>query len=135
MMCAACSAAIPAFLDGTLSGPDREHLVSHVQICETCRVHVHHALNARGYISCRDVVDLVTAYLEDALAQDERARFEQHLAICPPCGVYLDQMRQTIRALGTLSEEVLSDQVQLQLLMAFRDWTRTEPSAAPPPHQ
>jgi anti-sigma factor RsiW len=129
MTCSDCAALIAAFLDETLQEPDRERMLGHLQTCAACRLHLHQAYNARGTITCRDVVDLVSAYLEEELSADERVRFEQHLAICPPCRVYVDQMRQTIQALGPLSEEALPEAVKLDLLAAFRNWTK--PTAAP----
>jgi anti-sigma factor RsiW len=76
-----------------------------------------------GELSCRDVVEMVTDYLEDALPPEVRLRVELHLAMCPGCLAYLDQMRATLRVLGTLSEAPLEPAVREQLLRAFRDWT------------
>ena len=52
----------------------------------------------------------------------DRKRFEEHLAICPGCQTYLDQMRQTVRAVGHLSEESMPSDAKNALLQAFRDW-------------
>lgn len=73
---------------------------------------------------CRELVELVTDYLEDRLSARDRARFEAHLAECEYCETYLEQMRQTIRALGRLPEESLSPEARDALLTAFRDWSR-----------
>ena len=73
---------------------------------------------------CRELVELVTDYLDGRLPPADRARFEAHLADCEYCETYLDQMRQTIRALGRLPEESLSDEARDALLAAFRDWSR-----------
>jgi anti-sigma factor RsiW len=70
-----------------------------------------------------DWVELVTDYLEGALPQAELTRVEAHLAICEGCQAYLDQMRVTIRALGHLPPESLSEDAQRTLLAAFRDWS------------
>jgi anti-sigma factor RsiW len=75
-------------------------------------------------MSCRELVELVTDHLEDRLSLRDRARFEAHLAECEDCETYLEQMRQTIRALGHLPEESLSDGARDALLRAFRDWAR-----------
>jgi anti-sigma factor RsiW len=75
-------------------------------------------------ITCRELVELVTDYFEDALPRRERTRFEQHIAACDFCTIYLEQMRQTRRALGTLTEESISPQAREELLGAFRDWVR-----------
>ena len=73
---------------------------------------------------CRELVELVTDYLDGRLPPADRARFEAHLADCEYCETYLDQMRQTIRALGRLPEESLSDEARDALLAAFRGWSR-----------
>jgi anti-sigma factor RsiW len=68
------------------------------------------------------VVEIITDYLEDALPADERRRVEEHLAICEGCTNYLEQMRETIRLTGMLTEEQIPDEQKQQLLEAFRDW-------------
>jgi anti-sigma factor RsiW len=73
-------------------------------------------------ITCRELVELVTDYLEDALPADRRTRFEHHLAACDSCATYLDQMRETRRALGSLTEDSISGDARDALLHAFRGW-------------
>jgi anti-sigma factor RsiW len=73
-------------------------------------------------LTCEEFVELVTDYLEGRMAPAERARFEEHLAICDGCQAYLEQMRETLAALGRLPEEELSDEARDALLAAFRDW-------------
>lgn len=73
---------------------------------------------------CQELVELVTDYIEDRLAPIDRARFEAHLAQCDACVTYLEQYRQTIRALGRLPEESLSADAREALLAAFRGWSR-----------
>jgi anti-sigma factor RsiW len=75
-----------------------------------------------GQLTCRDFVELVTDYLEGRMGPGARARFEDHLALCPGCDAYLDQMRRTLAALGSLPEERLSGDARAALLTAFRDW-------------
>jgi len=75
-------------------------------------------------MACRELVELVTEYLEDRLAPSDRARFEAHLTACEACRTYLEQFRQTVRALGRLPEESLSPEARNALLAAFRDWPR-----------
>ena len=72
-------------------------------------------------LACQEVVELVTAYLEDALDQDDRERFEEHLVFCDGCDNYLKQMRTTIRLTGRVEHE-LPDELQAELLEAFRGW-------------
>ncbi len=79
-------------------------------------------------LSCKELVELVTEYLEDTLPTAARARFEAHLATCPGCRVYLDQVRQTVRALGKLAEEAIPPEARRELLQAFRNWKRAGPT-------
>ncbi len=76
-------------------------------------------------LTCADFVELVTAYLERSLTAEVEATFVEHLAACEGCERYLDQLRDTIRRLGTLPPESLPAQVRQELLTAFRDWPRT----------
>ena len=73
-------------------------------------------------ITCQEVVELVTDYLEGQLDRATRAEIEVHLSLCEGCATYLDQMRQTIRELGRVPVEGLSDRAQRDLLAAFRDY-------------
>ncbi len=73
---------------------------------------------------CRELVEVITDYLEDRLSPRDRARFEAHLAECEACRTYLEQFRQTIRALGRLPEESLSSEAKDALTAAFRGWRR-----------
>jgi anti-sigma factor RsiW len=75
-------------------------------------------------LSCRELVELVTDYLEGALPPEERRRFEAHLDGCDGCQDYLEQMRQTIRATGMLSEEAIAPEARAALLALFRAWKR-----------
>jgi predicted anti-sigma-YlaC factor YlaD len=78
----------------------------------------------REYLTCREMVELVTEYIEGTMPLRLRAIFEAHLSVCPGCTAYLDQMRQTIRVLGKLTEEAIAPQVRDELLKAFQDWKR-----------
>jgi predicted anti-sigma-YlaC factor YlaD len=73
-------------------------------------------------MSCQELVELVTEYLEGTLPAPDRVRFEEHLAVCTGCRNYLDQMRQTIRISGTLTEASLSEPMKEELLDLFRAW-------------
>jgi anti-sigma factor RsiW len=75
-------------------------------------------------LTCREVIDLLTDYVEDALPAEERRRVEAHLAICDGCTTYLEQVRETIRLTGMLTEEQIPDEEKQRLLAAFRDWTQ-----------
>ena len=70
------------------------------------------------------MVEIITDYLEEALQPEDRRRVEEHLAICDGCTTYLEQMRETIRLTGMLSEEQIPEEHKRQLLDAFREWRR-----------
>jgi anti-sigma factor RsiW len=73
-------------------------------------------------LTCQEFVELVTDYLEGRMSPAGRARFERHLALCGGCQAYLDQMRETLAALGRLPQEELSGEARDALLAAFRGW-------------
>jgi len=75
-------------------------------------------------LSCQELVELVTDYLEGALPDELHERFDEHIAHCSGCRAYLEQMRATIRATGTLTPESLSPDAESALLDAFRNWKR-----------
>jgi anti-sigma factor RsiW len=75
-------------------------------------------------LPCQEHVELVTDYLENRLPRGTRARFETHLAQCSGCRTYLEQMRQTIRALGRLPTESIEPEARDRLLEVFRNWKR-----------
>ena len=73
-------------------------------------------------MTCRELVELVTDYLEDALSELDRARFEEHIALCPMCEVHLEQLRITVRELGSLRERDIDPAVLAELQERFRSW-------------
>lgn len=73
-------------------------------------------------LRCQEVVEIVTDYLEGAMSEADRARFEEHLSICDGCTSYVQQMRQTIRLTGMLTEEQIPEERKAKLLAAFRGW-------------
>ena len=80
-------------------------------------------------LACQQVVELVTEYLEGALSRADRRRFEYHLRHCPNCTAYLEQMRATIVATGTLRAEDLAPEVLDEFTELFRGW-RSEDGGA-----
>lgn len=72
--------------------------------------------------TCREIVELITEYLEARLPLEARTRLEQHLVFCDWCRVYLQQIRQTIRVAGAVSEESFSPEKREELVRLFRDW-------------
>ncbi len=81
-------------------------------------------------LTCAEMVTLMTEYLEGTLSAEARARFEAHLMKCDGCDRYLEQMRQTLRAVGTLNEQNIAPESKEKLLEAFRDWKRAHPEVA-----
>ena len=76
---------------------------------------------ATDELACRELVELVTDYLEGRLDSADRERFEAHLAECDGCATYVEQMRQTLAALGRIPEESVSPQARAELLQIFDD--------------
>ncbi|HWM06332.1 MAG TPA: zf-HC2 domain-containing protein [Actinophytocola sp.] len=70
-------------------------------------------------IACNELVELLTEYLEGVLPADEVAAAEQHLRDCELCQTYLDQLRATITALGSVPTPTLSDDTIDALLATF----------------
>jgi hypothetical protein len=77
--------------------------------------------HAPDKMNCTEFVELVTDYLEGRLPAGTAAEFETHMEVCPPCLRYLDQMRTTLEALGTLPEESIPDGAREAILHAFAD--------------
>ena len=75
-------------------------------------------------LTCHEVIDLLSNYIEGALTGDDRRRVDEHLALCDGCATYLEQMRETIRLSGMVSEEEVPETDKAALLDAFRDWRR-----------
>jgi anti-sigma factor RsiW len=79
---------------------------------------------ASSWLTCAQLVELVTDYLEGAMQPSERLEFEEHIAGCAPCRVYVAQMRDTVARVGLLREEDVPEEAISSLLEAFRDWRR-----------
>ena len=58
----------------------------------------------------------------DEVLPEFRERFEAHLGVCPDCREYVDQVRESVRALGGLPEDALSAATRDELLRAFTGW-------------
>jgi anti-sigma factor RsiW len=76
----------------------------------------------KGMLTCQEMVELVTDYLEGRLDDAARERFEAHVAECDACTLYIEQMRQTIVALGHIPAETVSPEAERELIAAFRNW-------------
>jgi anti-sigma factor RsiW len=73
-------------------------------------------------MDCNELVELVTAYLDGSLDLDTRARFDMHLLECDGCENYLQQLRETVRALGKIRHDELDPAFRGRLLDAFKDF-------------
>lgn len=70
-------------------------------------------------LTCREIAELVTDYLEGRMGLGDRMRFRMHVAMCKPCRRYVEQMRQTIAALGQLPPDT---DMPPELIDHFRAW-------------
>jgi anti-sigma factor RsiW len=75
-------------------------------------------------LTCHEVIELLSNYIDGALSPDDRRRVDEHLALCDGCATYLEQMRETIRITGMVTEEQVPEPDKNALLDAFRDWRR-----------
>jgi anti-sigma factor RsiW len=73
-------------------------------------------------LTCHEVIELLSNYIDDALSPADRRRVDEHLALCDGCATYLEQMRDTIRLSGMVTEEQVPEDEKAALLAAFRDW-------------
>jgi anti-sigma factor RsiW len=73
-------------------------------------------------IVCRQAVELVTDYLEGTLSRRDRRRFEAHLRGCVNCSAYLEQIRMTIAATGSIRPDELTPEAQADLIELYRRW-------------
>lgn len=78
-------------------------------------------------LTCREVVELMTAYLEGELPPAEASRVEAHVADCEGCETVVEELRDTIRLTGMLTEDALSPAQRDTLLGAFRGWVAERP--------
>jgi putative zinc finger protein len=73
-------------------------------------------------MTCRQIVGLITEYFEGVLSPSDLGRFEAHLKTCPHCISYVEQMSQTVKALGCLPGGTMPEALMQDLLRAFRGW-------------
>jgi predicted anti-sigma-YlaC factor YlaD len=74
-------------------------------------------------LDCQTLVELVTDHLEGVLDSPSRQLFEEHLAECEGCEIYVEQMRITLRVLGSIPPQSLDSGPRDSLLQAFRSWS------------
>ena len=71
-------------------------------------------------IVCRELVELVTPYLEGVLPANEVTAIEHHLEGYGGCRTYVEQMRQTINAVGHIPHEPITTRTRDEVLAIFR---------------
>jgi anti-sigma factor RsiW len=69
---------------------------------------------------CQEAVELASDYLEGSLSRRDRRRLEKHLALCDACTAYLEQLRLTIAASGSVAPDDLDPEVLDTLTELFR---------------
>jgi hypothetical protein len=74
-----------------------------------------------------DVRSQVSDYLDDALGEAARHRIEKHLAMCPPCSAFLESLRLTIQAIGSVPPAKAPARTRATIL----DLARREHDASP----
>jgi anti-sigma factor RsiW len=79
-------------------------------------------IGLRKPLACQELVEIVTAYLDGAMSRRDRKRFEAHISGCDNCTTYVEQMRQTIAATGSVAEETIDPAARDELLEVFRNW-------------
>ncbi len=84
-------------------------------------------------LTCRELTELVDEFIDGRLSLWDRALFRMHVGMCAPCRTYLDQLRATRQALGSLPEPEMPDEVRDELLARFRDWKARSPTGGPGP--
>jgi len=73
-------------------------------------------------IACQELVELVTEYLEGTLSAADTARLDAHLSACEACTMYVEQMRDTLRIMGAIEPEQVSDAAYTELAGVFAVW-------------
>jgi predicted anti-sigma-YlaC factor YlaD len=73
-------------------------------------------------IPCQELVELVTDYLEGTLPARDQARLDAHLSACEACTMYIEQMKETLRIMGAIEPEQVSDAAYSELSAVFAAW-------------
>jgi anti-sigma factor RsiW len=79
-------------------------------------------MSIEAEITCREVVELLSDLIDGELPDGLRARVEGHLASCDGCRTILEELRETVRLTGELTEDDLTPERSAVLLEAFRGW-------------
>jgi len=70
---------------------------------------------APRFIPCREIIALLSEYIDGSLPAERARALEDHLAICPPCIDFLESLRKTRGAAGTLREEAIPAECRRRL--------------------
>lgn len=77
-------------------------------------------------LTCMELVELITEYLEGSLSPADQTRFETHLHECSGCHNYLEQMIQTVRLTGKLTEDRIAPVALDEMLRTFQNWKNSQ---------
>ncbi|HEX6479021.1 MAG TPA: zf-HC2 domain-containing protein [Ktedonobacteraceae bacterium] len=76
-----------------------------------------------GWLTCQEVVELITDYLENALLPQKMEQLEKHFAACPPCMEYLKQVKLIIELLSKLTQSpAIPSMKKREFLQIFQNW-------------
>jgi len=75
-------------------------------------------------MNCVEVVELVSDWIEGVLDDDRTVALEMHLRVCGDCTVFVDQIRVTLRALGSMDEPPLTPAFRERLVLLFTESSR-----------
>ena len=70
---------------------------------------------------CRDVGAMATDYMEGALGWRQRLAIWRHLAICDGCRAFIQQMRRTVRLVGSLPSQSPPPETEARVLATLPD--------------
>ncbi len=70
---------------------------------------------------CRDISALATDYMEGELRLRRRLAMRLHLAICSGCRGFMQQMRRTVRLVGSLPTAPPAPDAEARLLATLPD--------------
>ncbi len=78
-------------------------------------------------VMCRDVSAMATDYMEGTLGWRRRLAIRLHLAVCDGCRAFMQQMRRTVRLIGSLPATPPPPETEARLLATLPD--RPSPGA------
>ncbi|MBI2867333.1 MAG: zf-HC2 domain-containing protein [Chloroflexi bacterium] len=64
---------------------------------------------------CQKLRDMASDYVDDQLSSEQRSQANTHLGICPPCRAFVETLKRTVRALGSLGQEKAPDTLKQRL--------------------